>query len=115
VDDNTTNLRILSEMLEGWLMQPAQAESGRKALAMIEERKALGTPFPLMLVDSWMPDTDGFWVAEQIQRGLLDAHMALDSRQENFRAGCSTKTIHDRRNRTTTERNLVRSLGQALG
>ncbi len=68
VDDNATNLRILSEMLEGWLMQPAQAASGRQALAILEQRRAMGTPFPLVLVDSWMPEKDGFWVAEQIQR-----------------------------------------------
>jgi len=52
VDDNATNLRILSEMLEGWLMQPAQAASGRQALAILEQRRAMGTPFPLVLVDS---------------------------------------------------------------
>jgi signal transduction histidine kinase/CheY-like chemotaxis protein len=68
VDDNATNRRILSEMLVGWFMQPALAESGRQALAMLEQRKAMGKPFPLVLMDSWMPETDGFWVAEQIQR-----------------------------------------------
>jgi signal transduction histidine kinase/DNA-binding response OmpR family regulator len=68
VDDNSTNRRILSEMLEGWLMKPAMAEGGAQALAMLEEAMTIGRPFSLVLVDSWMPGIDGFDVAEQIQR-----------------------------------------------
>jgi CheY-like chemotaxis protein len=67
VDDNPTNRRILYEMLEGWLMKPALAESGRQGLTMLEQAKAAGEPFALVLVDSWMPEENGFWVAEQIQ------------------------------------------------
>ncbi|HEV2963782.1 MAG TPA: response regulator [Candidatus Angelobacter sp.] len=68
VDDNSTNRRILFEMLDGWLMKPALAEGGAQALAMIEEARMIDRPFSLVLVDSWMPELDGFALAEQIQR-----------------------------------------------
>ncbi|HEV2989362.1 MAG TPA: response regulator [Candidatus Angelobacter sp.] len=68
VDDNSTNRRILFEMLDGWLMKPAMAEDGAQALAMLEEAITIGRPFSLVLLDSWMPKVDGFTVAEQIQQ-----------------------------------------------
>src|SRR5205807_917248 len=68
VDDNATNRRILYEMLDGWLMKPALAEGGQQALAMLEQAKRMQAPFSLVLVDSWMPEVDGFTLAEQIQR-----------------------------------------------
>jgi signal transduction histidine kinase/DNA-binding response OmpR family regulator len=68
VDDNSTNRRILFEMLDGWLMKPALAEGGGQALAMLEEARMIDRPFSLVLVDSWMPEVDGFSLAEQIQQ-----------------------------------------------
>jgi signal transduction histidine kinase/CheY-like chemotaxis protein len=68
VDDNSTNRRILYEILDGWLMKPVLAEGGEKALVMLEQAKKMDRPFSLVLVDSWMPEVDGFSLAEQIQR-----------------------------------------------
>src|SRR5205085_745401 len=44
------------------------AEGGKEALAMLEQGKKTGKPFSLVLVDSWMPEVDGFSLAEQIRR-----------------------------------------------
>ena len=67
VDDNSTNRRIFFELLDGWKMKPALAEDAEQALAMLAEAHALGSPFSLVLVDSWMPEVDGFALARQIQ------------------------------------------------
>ncbi len=67
VDDNSTNRRIFFELLDGWEMKPALAENGEQALEMLAEAHVLGKPFSLVLVDSWMPEMDGFALARQIQ------------------------------------------------
>jgi two-component system sensor histidine kinase/response regulator len=68
VDDNATNRRILEELLRKWQMKPVLAESGRQALEMLIQAKARGAPFPLVLLDSQMPEMDGFGVAEEMRQ-----------------------------------------------
>jgi signal transduction histidine kinase len=58
VDDNATNRQILEETLTAWKMRPAPANGGLAALALLEEAAAAGTPYPLVLLDSHMPDVD---------------------------------------------------------
>ena len=67
VDDNLTNRRVLHGMLSRWGMAPISVEGGRTALLALESARLAGRPFPLILVDGQMPDTDGFTLAEQIQ------------------------------------------------
>ena len=67
VDDNDCNRRILQEMVQAWGMAPTLAGLGREALAQMEKAKALGAPFPLMLLDAQMPEMDGFEVAKRIK------------------------------------------------
>ncbi len=66
VDDNATNRRILEEMLGNWGMQPMAVEGGREALAALEQARAAGKPFSLVLLDAMMPEMDGFMLAERI-------------------------------------------------
>jgi signal transduction histidine kinase/CheY-like chemotaxis protein len=68
VDDNSTNRRILHDMLTRWGMRPAAVENGRAALQALEIANSTGHPFPLLLLDSQMPDMDGFALAEHIQK-----------------------------------------------
>jgi signal transduction histidine kinase/DNA-binding response OmpR family regulator len=68
IDDNATNRRILQEMLLGWGLRPSTADSGEKGVAMLEEAKARGNPFQLVLLDAQMPEVDGFWVANRIKQ-----------------------------------------------
>ncbi len=67
VDDNSTNRRILYEMLTRWGMSTAIADSGARALHLMQEASAVGKPFPLILLDEQMPGMDGFGVVEQIR------------------------------------------------
>lgn len=68
VDDSLTNRRILQEILQGWHLNPTTADGGRQAVEMLEEARSKGQPFRLVLLDAQMPEVDGFWVAEKIQK-----------------------------------------------
>jgi signal transduction histidine kinase/DNA-binding response OmpR family regulator len=68
VDDNATNRRILQAMLSRWQMRPTIVESGRQALTQLEQSRAQGQPFALVLLDAHMPEMDGFTVATHIQQ-----------------------------------------------
>jgi PAS domain S-box-containing protein len=67
VDDNRSNRLILAEILTSWGMRPALAAGGRQALEEMRQQAALGTPYPLVLLDAAMPDVDGFDVASAIR------------------------------------------------
>jgi len=59
VDDNSTNLRILRDMLSRWHMQPFLADGGEQALAMLHNSPSGSHSFPLLIVDMHMPRMDG--------------------------------------------------------
>ena len=68
VDDNATNRRVLKEMLSSWHMKPTEVESGEAALARMKQAKKSGKPFDIVLIDSFMPEMDGFTLAEKIKQ-----------------------------------------------
>ena len=67
VDDDFANRRILGETLAGWHMQPTLADSAQSALLCLEQAVEAGHPFPLLLLDAHMPETDGFTLVERIR------------------------------------------------
>ncbi len=67
IDDNATNRRILDAILKHWQMRPTLAEGGEAGLRIMGNAKAAQETFPLILLDSQMPDMDGFSVAERIK------------------------------------------------
>jgi two-component system, sensor histidine kinase and response regulator len=67
-DDNETNRRLLSAMLASWGAKPTVVDSGRAALAALEQARARGESFPVVLLDGHMPDLDGFAVAQRIRK-----------------------------------------------
>jgi two-component system sensor histidine kinase/response regulator len=70
VDDNATSREILGETLSQWQMRPTVVDGACSALAALRAAADAGCPFPLMLVDSQMPGTDGFALVEQLGNGL---------------------------------------------
>jgi CheY-like chemotaxis protein len=68
VDDNSTNRRILSEMVRSWGMLPTAVASGPAALIEMKQAASRGLGFHLVLLDCMMPDMDGFGVAERIRQ-----------------------------------------------
>jgi signal transduction histidine kinase/CheY-like chemotaxis protein len=77
VDDNATNRCILEELLTSWHMQPLLVESGPAAIAALRRAVALGTPFPLALIDGHMPEMDGFTLATLIRHDPELARTAM--------------------------------------
>jgi PAS domain S-box-containing protein len=71
VDDNSTNRRIIEEMVASWRMKPVAVENGPAALEAVAKAHRSGAPFRLILLDSHMPEMDGFEVARRIRQ---DAH-----------------------------------------
>jgi len=67
-DDNAANRDILAEMLVNWRMKPVIAESGAKALSLLETAQRSGRPFPVVLLDAQMPEIGGFQVMQRIQK-----------------------------------------------
>ena len=67
-DDNETNRRLLEAMLSSWGVTATIVADGRSALAALEQARAAGRMFRLVLLDARMPDLDGFAVAERIRQ-----------------------------------------------
>lgn len=62
VDDNETNLRLLFDMLRNMGFKPHTVNSGKAALEVLNA----GRRFPLILLDSQMPEMDGMALALEI-------------------------------------------------
>ena len=75
VDNNPTNHAILSEMLTNWRMAPSVASTGAAAFLALDQARAAGRPFSIVLLDAKMPADEGFKILERIHRnrGMADA------------------------------------------
>jgi signal transduction histidine kinase/CheY-like chemotaxis protein len=67
-DDNTTNLRIIEEMLLSWEMEPVLVANGSEALSALERGHPSGAPFRLVILDLMMPGLNGLEVARRIRQ-----------------------------------------------
>lgn len=79
VDDNATNRQVVGEMFTMWGMRPSLADSGESALASLEQARASGSPYRLVLLDAQMPEVSGFSVAAEIKAdpGLVEATVLM--------------------------------------
>jgi PAS domain S-box-containing protein len=68
VDDNATNRRILEEWLRSWQMKPLAVGDGVAAMDALWHGTACGRPYPLVLLDARMPDTEGLALAGHIRQ-----------------------------------------------
>ena len=66
VDDNSTNRRILDEMLRSWGMETSTASSAKAAFELLYHAQREQQPFRLVIADVQMPEVDGFTLARQI-------------------------------------------------
>ena len=74
VDDNATNRHILEELLRDWQMNPTAVGDGVAAMDVLWDAASVGRPYPLVLLDGRMPDTDGLALAARIrERAALSA------------------------------------------
>ncbi len=78
VDDNETNGRVLLEILESWGVAATGAAAAGEAIRAIRTAIDSGHPFDIVLIDSTLPDPDGFSLAEEIIRdGGLTEHVVM--------------------------------------
>ena len=67
VDDNSTNRKIVEEMLRVRGMSPIIVPSAAEAYWAMKDAQKAGSPIPLVLTDVNMPDVDGFMLIERIR------------------------------------------------
>jgi PAS domain S-box-containing protein len=119
VDDNFTNRRILEEMLTAWHLKPALAESARKAMSCLKKALDAGVPFPLILIDANMPETNGFALVEQIRRnpGLKGAiiMMLTSASQSGDAARCRELGVARYLTKPIGQSELLDAILQAVG
>ncbi len=73
VDDNATNRRIVQGACVAWGMRCETTASAPTALQMLRDAKAAGAGYGLAIIDSCMPEMDGF---ELIRRMRVDTSLA---------------------------------------
>ncbi|MCA9063777.1 MAG: response regulator, partial [Planctomycetaceae bacterium] len=59
VDDNDTNLRILTEILASWGMRPVSVNDPQLGLTSLKQAETSGNPFTLLISDFNMPGMNG--------------------------------------------------------
>jgi CheY-like chemotaxis protein/HPt (histidine-containing phosphotransfer) domain-containing protein len=73
LDYHPTSRRILAQLLRDLGAQPTVVNSGQAALLALERAGTLHEPFATTLVDTVMPEMDGFTLAERIGEQRLPA------------------------------------------
>ena len=86
VDDNGSSRKILREILENRKMDPVLASGAKETEEILFNAQADGTPFDLILLDSDMPEKDGFSLAAWIrQQKISDAGIIMMLTFPHFR------------------------------
>ena len=67
VDDNKTQLGIIKDILTNWSMKPTAVTDGFTALSELKKAHAMGTPFSFVVIDTAMPNMDGFTLVEKLR------------------------------------------------
>ena len=70
VDDNSTNLQLMKEVLEYFGLSCQQANDPIKALQLIVESEKNNQPFDLIILDHHMPGLDGISLVEELKKNL---------------------------------------------
>ncbi|MEX0702985.1 MAG: response regulator [Planctomycetales bacterium] len=108
VDDNDTNRQILEQMLRGWGMEPACVGGAGEALEAMEQARRDGRRFSFVLLDSQMPQVDGFVLAERLRDAFDLADVAIMMLTSADRQGDI-----DRCRRLGLERYLTKPISQS--
>jgi CheY-like chemotaxis protein/HPt (histidine-containing phosphotransfer) domain-containing protein len=68
VDDNSTNRRIMQDMLASWHMKPVTVADAGKALTELRSAWPTDARYHVVISDCQMPDVDGFMLARRIRQ-----------------------------------------------
>ena len=72
VDDNSTNLSIIKNILEKWKAEVDTASNGKEAFNKIVTAEKRNKPFDILLVDAHMPEMDGFELTKELKKSGKD-------------------------------------------
>jgi len=67
VDDTMTQRQILHQQFQHWKIQDDEAAGSAQALTMIQDAARRGAPYPLLVIDIDLPETDGLSLAQTIK------------------------------------------------
>jgi two-component system sensor histidine kinase/response regulator len=119
VDDNSTNRRILQEILTHWGMDPVGVDHGREALVELLRAARAGRPYPLAVLDVMMPEMDGLTLAEEIRRRPEVAGTALlvlsSADRHRDRETCRALGVAEYLTKPVSQADLLRAVQDALG
>ncbi|MBS3780724.1 MAG: response regulator, partial [Desulfovermiculus sp.] len=104
VDDNATNREILTQNLKNWGLWPQEADSGARALQMMQAAFSSGSAFAVLLLDVHMPEMSGLEVARQLSGSeiygcpkiviLSSVIDSIENRKEELSISCAlTKPV----------------------
>jgi len=81
VDDNSTNRRLISLLLESWNSRFTVVSSGKEALEALREASKSGDPFRIAILDMQMPEMDGEELGGRIvaDRSIVTPEMVVMS------------------------------------
>jgi two-component system sensor histidine kinase/response regulator len=92
VDDNVTNLELLSCMLKSVGMEVTAIDRSTRVLSTLENAEKKGSRFDICIVDIQMPEMDGFALAGKIRRSRGKSRsvpmLALSSMLQRDAAKC---------------------------
>jgi PAS domain S-box-containing protein len=67
VDDNAVTRQTLLEMLTSWRLRPRAMASAEDALVELKRAAGRSEPYRLVIIDSVMPQSDGFALASEVR------------------------------------------------
>ena len=119
VDDNSTNRRILSEVLKNWELLPTECSSVDAALAMLRQAHRESRPFELLISDVNMPHRDGFELVEEIRRDSELAELIVmlltSGERPDHGARCEELNVSQRLMKPVKQSELQQAIAAALG
>jgi PAS domain S-box-containing protein len=68
IDDNKTGRRLLQNMLNRWEMTCTSASNGKDGISLLKKAFKDKKPYDLILMDTRMPEMDGFSVAMEVNK-----------------------------------------------
>jgi len=77
IDDNMTNRILLKELLSRWGMSVLLASSGAEGIEILKKEFDASAPVRLLLLDSQMPEIDGFETAARINKDARFKHLII--------------------------------------
>jgi signal transduction histidine kinase/CheY-like chemotaxis protein len=117
VDDNTTNSRILEEMLRRFEMVPMLAGSGVAALQCLKQAQCA---IAVILTDRNMPEMDGFDLVEQLRQfpelaGKAKVIMLASAGQQGEAARCKELGVAACLTKPVSQSELFEAISSVLG